>query len=147
MIQVEEREIIRKLYFRERHSIKRIARERHHFRKTVRKAITEAGPPQYHVKGAKPCPVLGPYKVIINRWLEEDRHRPRKQRHTGHRVYERLVAECGYRGGESTVRHYVGTERKGLGELAIPLEFDPGADAQCDWGEGLVIMNGQSIKA
>lgn len=147
MIQVEERETIRKLYFRERHSIKRIARERHHSRKTVRKAIMEPGPPEYRLREAKPCPVLEPYKVIIDRWLEEDRRRPRKQRHTGHRVYERLVAECGYGGGESTVRHYVGRQRKGLGELAIPLEFDPGADAQCDWGEGLVIINGQPIQA
>ncbi|MFQ5826874.1 MAG: IS21 family transposase [Dehalococcoidia bacterium] len=147
MIQVEEREIIRRLYFRERHSLRQIAKERHHSRKTVRKAIMEAGPTEYHLKEAKPCPVLDPYKAIVDRWLEEDRQRPRKQRHTGHRVYERLVAECGYRGGESTVRHYVGRQRKSLGELAIPLEFDPGTDAQCDWGESQVIMNGQPIQA
>jgi len=146
MVKVEEKEIIRRLYFRERHSIRRIARERHHSRKTVRKAVLDPGPPAYHLNGARPCPVLGPYKAIIDRWLEEDRHRPRKQRHTGHRIYERLVAEYGYRGGESTVRHYVGRQRQGLGDLFIPLEFDPGSDAQCDWGEAQVIMKGQPLQ-
>lgn len=146
MIQVEEREIVRRLYFRERHSIRRIARERRHARKTVRKAIMEVGPPRYQLGEVKPCPVLDRYKAIIDWWLKEDKHRPKKQRRTGHRIYERLVAEYGYRGGESTVRHYVGRQRKGLGELFIPLEFDPGSDAQCDWGEGLVIMNGRAIQ-
>jgi transposase len=30
--------------------------------------------------------------------------------------------------------------------MAIPLEFDPGSDAQCDWGEALVYMGDGLIK-
>ena len=37
----------------------------------------------------------------------EDQQRPPKQRHTARRIYHRLVAEYGFRGGESTVRQYV----------------------------------------
>ena len=29
--------------------------------------------------------------------------------------------------------------------LYLPLEFDPGTDAQVDWGVGQVIMNGETI--
>ena len=41
MIQVEEKETIRRLYFNQRHSIREIAKERGHSRKTVKKAISE----------------------------------------------------------------------------------------------------------
>ena len=34
-----------------------------------------------------------------------------------------------------------------MNQMAIPLEFDPGADAQCDWGEAQVCMKGELIKA
>ena len=39
MIQVDEKETIRKLDFIKRHSIRRIAREHHYSRKMIRKAI------------------------------------------------------------------------------------------------------------
>ena len=31
-------------------------------------------------------------------------------------------------------------------KLFLPLEFDPGTDAQVDWGEGEVLFNGQQVK-
>ena len=138
MIQVDEKETSPRLYFIRRHSQRRIARERHHSRKTVKKAIMDSSVPTYHLTRAKPCPVMGPYKEIIEGWLEEDRSRPKKQRHTAHRIYERLVSEYFFTGAERTVREYVRKLRFDLEEIAIPLEFDPGSDAQCDWGEAWV---------
>ena len=41
MIQVDEKETIRRLYFIKRHSMRQVARERHHSRKTVKKAIMD----------------------------------------------------------------------------------------------------------
>lgn len=35
----------------------------------------------------------------IGQWLAEDKFRPRKQRHTAKRIYERLRDECGFDGG------------------------------------------------
>ncbi len=46
MIQVDEKETIRRLYFIQRQSIREIARELNHSRKTVRKAITDASVPE-----------------------------------------------------------------------------------------------------
>lgn len=48
------------------------------------------------------CPILDPYKVAIDRWLEGDRDAPRKQTHTARRVLNRLKEEfsdfdCSYR--------------------------------------------------
>lgn len=146
MLQVEEKEIIRRLYFIQRHSQREIARERHHSRKTVRKAVMDAGIPQYHLTRPKPCPVMGPYKEIIEGWLKEDQSLPRKQRHTAHRIYERLVGEHGFSGAERTVRKYVSKLRFNLEEMAIPLEFAPGTDAQCDWGEALVYLDDELTK-
>jgi transposase len=146
MIQVDEKETIRRLYFIKRRSQRQIARERHHSRKTVKKAIMDAGVPQYHLTRSKPCPVTGPYKEIIEGWLKEDQSRPKKQRHTAHRIYERLVDEYSFTGAERTVREYVSKLRFSLEDMAIPLEFDPGTDAQCDWGEALVYMGDELTK-
>jgi hypothetical protein len=46
-------------------------------------------------------------KIIIDQWLEKDKTQPPKQRHTAKRIHERLKAEYGFDGAESTVRHYV----------------------------------------
>lgn len=60
-------------------------------------------------------PILGPYLPVIDRWLEEDDSRPKKQRHTVRRIYHRLVQECGVTGCESIVRHYVREAKVRLG--------------------------------
>jgi hypothetical protein len=56
-------------------------------------------------QGYKPYPVSGPYLLIIDPGREEDKKRPRKQRHTARRIYNRLVQEYGFTGGSATVRH------------------------------------------
>ena len=109
------------------------------------KGIMDGGVPEYHLSRAKPCPVLGLYKGIIESWFKDDKGQPKKQRHTAHRIYERLVGEYGFAGGERTVRHYVRKLKLDIGELAIPLEFDPGSDAQCDWGEAPVYMGNEMV--
>ena len=144
MIQVEEKEIIRRLYFIEGKSIRQIARERHHDRRAIRKALRDAGPPRYTLKAPRPRPALGPYLAVIDRWLEEDRERPSKQRHTARRIYERLVTEFGFQGGESTVRQYV-REQRPRPEVMIPLDHDPG-EAQVDWGEAQVYLDGRQTR-
>jgi len=145
MIQVDEKENIRRLYFIKRHSIRQIADELNHSRKTIRKAIADASIPEYRLKEPKRCPVMGPHRDTIGKWLEEDKGSPKKQRHTAHRIYERLVKDHGFKGSERTVREYVSKLKQDIGEMAIPLEFDPGADAQCDWGEALVHFAGKPV--
>jgi transposase len=145
MIQVEDREQIRRAYFVEGKSVRKIARELGHSRPTVRQAIEAAEPSEYTLTVARPAPVLGPYKVSLDRLLEENQQLPRKQRYTSHKMYKAICAE-GYTGGESTVRGYVGQHRHDKKRpVYLPLEFDPGTDAQVDWGEGAVILAGEQM--
>lgn len=49
----------------------------------------------------------------------------RKQRHTAKRIYDRLVAERGFIGGESTVRAKVRELKNVLPKTFVPLVFSP----------------------
>ena len=60
--------------------------------------------------------------------LEADRKAPRKQRHTSHRIYERIRVELpGHPVGESTVRRYVGRRKREMGfirqETFVPQSY------------------------
>ena len=142
MIQVDEKEKIRRLFFIKRHSIRQIARDEGYSRQTIRKAISDASEPQYLRGVPKPYRVMREYLPIIERWLDEDKGRPVKQRHTAHRIFTRLVDEYGFTGGERTVREHVSRLRQDFSEIAIPLEFDRGADAQGDWAKPLFTWTG-----
>ena len=147
MKQVEEYEAIRRAYFIEHKSIRAIHRELGYDRETIRKAITQSSPQPYQLKQPRPAPVLGPYKTNIDRLLEESDQQRRKQRYTAHRIYE-LLQEQGYQGSEGAVHNYVCLQRKkrkGKKDAYLPLEFDPGMDAQVDWTEAEVILAGERV--
>lgn len=146
MITVEKREQIRRAYFLEDKSVRKIAREMRCSRETVNKAIASAEPLAYTLAVSRTAPVLGPYKVQIDELLAENERLPRKQRYTSHKVYEALQ-KSGYSGSESNVRHYVAQRRREQKQpkLYLPLEFDPGTDAQVDWGEAVVILAGERV--
>ena len=95
VLRVDQREQIRRAYFIEGKSVRQIARERHHDRGTIRTALRDASRPHYTLVAPRPRPVLGPFLAVIDHWLADDQARPPKQRHTAHRIYERLVAEFG----------------------------------------------------
>lgn len=146
MITVEKREKIRLAYFVEHKSIRRIAREYKCSRDTVNKAIASAEPAVYTLQAPREAPVLGPYRAQIDRLLVENESLPRKQRYTGHTIYLALQ-EDGYTGSESSVRHYVAQRRqeRRRPKVYLPLEFDPGTDAQADWGEAVAIIDGERV--
>jgi len=146
MIKVDERERIRRAYYIEEKSIRQIARELHHSRDTVKNAIHSAEPATYTLKKPRPAPVLGPYMDRIDELLEENEQLPRKQRRTCHKIYEEIEAD-GYTGSESRVRGYIADKRreKKKRKVYIPLDFDPGEDAQVDWGEALVVLNNKEM--
>lgn len=151
MIQVDEKEQIRRAFFIEGKTIRQIARERHHSRDTVKQALADPSPPEYNPEGPRDCPVMGAYQEIIDGWLLDDQKRPRKQRHTAHRVYERLREEYQFQGAESSVRRFVRLRKDvleiGRRDVFIPLEFGPGQDGQADFGEAQVIVAGERLQA
>jgi transposase len=140
---VADYERIRRSVVIEELSRRETARLLHHSRKTVAKALAHSVPPGYRREAPYPCPVLEPYQAVIDGWLEEDRKRPRKQRHTAWRVWERLRDERGFTGSVRTVRRYVRKWREKGQEVFFPLVFDPGEECQVDWGRGWAVIGGQ----
>ena len=146
MISVEKREKIRRAYFIEKKSQRQIAKEMKCSRDTVKKAIESAEPATYILRQPRPAPVLGPHRSRIDELLDENERLPRKQRYIGHTIYKDVQAK-GYTGAESTVRGYVAQRRreKRRPKVYIPLEFDPGTDAQVDWGEAIAIIADERV--
>ena len=146
MIKVEAKEKIRRAYYVEKKSVRQIARELKYARQTVRKAIRTAEAERYKLKQPRRAPVLGPYKERIQGLVAESESMPPKQGYTSHRIYEIIEGE-GFKGSESTVRHYVAQVRKAKKrpKIYLPLEFDPGTDGQVDWGEADVILKGEQV--
>jgi transposase len=143
---VEDYEAIRRAYFVDKLSIRAIHRKLGYDRETIRKAIVQAAPMPYTLAKPREAPVIGPYKQRIAELLSESKQQKRKQRYTAHRIYELLCGE-GYAGSEGAVHNYVSRARRKdeYKEKYIPLEFDPGQDAQVDWGEAEVLLAGQRV--
>jgi transposase len=141
---VDDYESIRKAYYLEGLSIREICRRMHHSRRLIRKALDHAQPEGYQLKQERPAPVLAPYKQRIEELILESGQLPRKQRYTGHKIYQLLQAE-GYPGSESNLQRYVSQQRKAgkKRQAYLPLEFDPGQDAQVDWGEVVAEIGGE----
>lgn len=146
MIDVEIWEQIRRAYYLEQKSIREIERETGHAWRTVKRIIESGEPSKYVLKEGRDAPKLGPYREEISELLKQNLHLPVKQRYTSSRIYQ-LLREKGFTGAESTVRHYVGQVRKAQRRPAVflPLAFDPGQDAQVDWGEAVVILAGVQV--
>jgi len=141
---------IRRLYYEQDKNISEIAEETGYDWKTVRKYVDKAdfNLPAPKLESEKQfCPKLTPHKPIINKWLEEDKRAPRKQRHTALRIYKRLQKEvegfdCSYR----LVAEYVAAIKKELRlsktEGYLPLEHRPG-ESQADFGAADFYENGE----
>ena len=80
--------------------------------------------------------------AFVRQCLDEDTRNPKKQHHTAKRIYDRLVAECGFTGGETTVRRLVRELREKPQEAFVPLAFPAGDAMQIDWGEATVYLSG-----
>jgi len=144
---VDDYESIRKAYYVEGLSIRAIGKRLHHSRRLIRKAIDHAQPEGYRLKQERPATVLAPYKLKIEELIKESDQAPRKQRYTGHKIYQLLQAE-GYNGGEGSVHNYVSQQRKAKKhrQAYLPLEFEAGQDAQVDWGEVVAEIGGERQK-
>jgi hypothetical protein len=73
-------------------TIKGVAAKLGVHRRMVRQALANAEPPE-RKQGQRERPVIGPVRPFIDAILEADRNAPRKQRHTAHRIFERIRRE------------------------------------------------------
>ena len=101
---VETFEQIRRDRDREGLSIRALAERHGVHRRAVRQALAVALPPAKRNPAGRPAPKLGPYRELIDSWLDGDRDAPRKQRHTAKRIWERLRDEHAADVAERTVR-------------------------------------------
>ena len=124
-------------------SQRQIAAALHISRNTVKKYWDGGSVPWERKDYSREASVLTDDVVtFVRQCLDEDAHSPRKQHHTAKRIYERLVAECGFTGGETTVRRLVRELREKPQEAFVPLAFPAGDAMQIDWGEATVYLNG-----
>ncbi len=115
-------------------------------RDSIRKMMAFSVPPGYRRSVPVRRPKLEGFTVIIDQWLSEDRERPRKQRHTAKRVFERLRDEHGFAGGYTIIKDYVRDHGRRHREVFVPLSHTPG-HAQADFGEAVVVIGGVEQKA
>ena len=150
MLKVDQYEYVRTARRVYGKSVSEIARETGHSRNTVKKVL-RGEHRGYAAREKQAYPVLGPYLEIIDDWLEKDKLvKDPKQRHTAIRVYARLVREHGFEGSASNVRKSVRGAKKRLGlktsEVFIPLEPEPGTEAEVDWGNAIVMLDGAAVR-
>ena len=112
-------------------------------RRTVKKMLSYAAPPGYRRTKPVRRPKLDGFTGIVDAILEADTDPdvPRKQRHTAHRIFERLRDEHGFSGGYTIVKDYVRSRRQSTREAFVPLHHPPG-HAQVDFGEAVVELRG-----
>ncbi|MBJ6361857.1 IS21 family transposase [Paenibacillus sp. GCM10012307] len=136
MLKMPQQEYIKFLRETEDCSVSEIQRRARVHWRTAKKYADQADWNLSVQKRKSHRPVMGPFMDIVDTWLEEDRLLPRKQRHTGIRIYQRLKAEHSFTGGQRTVLEYV-RKRKSTMELERAktyerLEHPPG-EAQVDF--------------
>lgn len=135
---MEKFELIRRAYFVDGHSKRYIAKHYRIHRRLVRQAIQNAVPPEDKPAG-RPCVVMtDKIKRQIDQWIKQDEEAPKKQRHTGQRVYDRLVNDHQFSGSISSIRSYLRQVRREQGscnQIFITQCYLPGQEAEVDWYE------------
>jgi transposase len=113
--------------------------------RTVTKMLKFSVPPGYRRTKPVRRPKLDGFTDIIDGILEADKRVPRKQRHTGKRIFERLRDEYGFEGGITIVSDYICAAKQRQREMFVPLAHPPG-HAQADFGEALAVIGGVERK-
>lgn len=148
-IEVDIYEKIRNLYEHEGKSQRAIAQILGISRNTVKKYCQGAQVPleRQGVSGRQ-CYVVTDeiLKFIKNCLADDEAENIKKQKHTAKRIYDRLVDELNFDGGESTIREIVAKLKAKQAKVFVPLSYDPGEAIQIDWGEATVYFNGKKTK-
>jgi len=143
---MDEVHVVRHKHYNEGQSVRQIAREMELHRMTVKKYLGQSEPQRIE-NNERRKPVwdkIGPrIEALLAEWSERISG---KHRLTATRIHSQLAAE-GLKAGERTVRKYMAEKRRQAAEVYIPLVHRPGEEAQVDFFEVLVDLNGIRQKA
>ncbi len=148
MLVVETIAKIRRAYFQDGKSIKQICRDLRVSRNTVRKVVRSGVTELTYERSVQPQPKIGLWKAELDRMLEENARKPKRDRLTRIRLFEELQV-LGYAGGYDAVRRYAAawakSEREATASAYVPLTFAPGEAYQFDWSHEIVLIDGVTM--
>lgn len=144
VITVDDYREIRRLHLIEGMSQRQIARQLNISRNTVKKYCHGNEVPWERKEYAREANIVNDQIItFIQSCFDEDAcNGTAKQKHTAKRIYDRLVDELNFTGGESTIRRAVRELRDKTKEAFVPLEFSPGEAVQVDWGQAVSFIHG-----
>ena len=130
--------------------IKTIARDLRVSKNTVRKVVRGDETSYSYARKIQPMPKLGPWVGELERQLEANEKKARRDRLSLLRIHEDL-ASLGYEGGYDAVRRYARVWRRrhrllSSSEAYVPLIFDPGEAYQFDWGHEYTVLSGTTTR-
>ena len=127
---------VRRMHFRQKKTVREIARATSLSRNTVRKylRVEQVDEPRYR-RSAMPTK-LTPFHEAVQQALKADSRRPKRERRTARMLHEELKA-VGYGGGYSRLTDFIRAwrqrEGQALGTTAfVPLAFELGEAFQFD---------------
>ena len=141
---------IRGWILRDGRSIHAVARETGISRTTIKKYLKDPDQPRYRRRQPRVGHKLnGQFEARLRELFEHDLSLRRRDRRTGKKLYEELVAQ-GYTGSYSPVQRFVialkkSSETDGT-DAFIALYFAPGDALQFDWSEEYVPLGGVQHK-
>ena len=143
MITMEILGKVKRLYARDKKSLRQIAKQTGLSRNTVRKwvsVVKEPSPPTYRRK-EMPCKLTA-FSEALELALNADAQRAKSNRRTAKALFAQIKAD-GYQGGYSRVTDFIRAWRGASGKAPhafVPLSFELGEAFQFDWSEeGLVV--------
>lgn len=129
-------------------SLKRICRELHVSRNTVRKILRSDETSFSYERERQPQPKIGPWQDQLDEFLNGNRGKAAREQLTLIRIYEELRG-LGYEGGYDAIRRYARRWAKAQGsamaDAYVPLFFASGEAYQFDWSHEIVLINGVTV--
>ena len=146
MLRMDQVHVIRHKVLREGASIRRVARELGLSRNTVSKYLEQSAPLRRTYR-RRERPVWARVQTRLEDLVAEWEPRTTaKQRLTGVRLHRALLEE-GYKVGLTTIHQYLRERRRQRAEVYVPLVHRVGDEAQVDFFEVTVELEGQWHKA
>ncbi len=146
VLRMEEKELIRKLVLVQGLSQREVNRRFGWSRDSIADAIRNPEPNTYTLTAPRARPLTEPFIPLISQWLEEDKSKPPKQRHTKTRIFERLRDEYEFKGSRRAISDLVTAMIDKPAEVFCPIDHPPASEIQIDWGQAVVVLDNVQTK-